>query len=366
MVGEVALAAAALLAPAPGSPIVVGKTPIDVATGDVNGDRRIDLVVAVSGADAIAVLLGDGKGAFRAAPGSPFAAGRKPHLVALADLDGDGKLDCAATEHDGSEVRVFLGKGDGTFRRGSPPAFTALARGIPHNHGLAALDVSGDGKADLVTTNHNDGSVSVLLGNGKGSFEPAPGSPFAAGKAPYPAALGDVGGDKALDIVVPNVGSGTVTVLTNDGKGRFRALPDPARVAGRPFQVALGDVDRDGKLDAVAASDEAASVRVLRGDGKGGLSPLAAGVATGGPVQDVALADVDGDRKLDLVCARRGSILVLRGDGKGGFAAARPEDIVVAGDGIYSVTVADLNGDGKADVVAPDTLRERVVVLLAR
>jgi hypothetical protein len=363
LVGSLGILATLLLKAAQGSSFDAGGKPTDVAAGDVNGDRRLDLVIASSGSDAITVLLGDGKGGFRPAPGSPFPAGRKPHLVALADLDGDGRLDCAATEHDGNEVRVLLGKGDGSFRLASTPRFVALARTPPHNHGLSAIDVSGDGKPDLITTNHADDSVSVLLGDGRGLFTPAPGSPFSAGKGPYPHASGDMNGDGAIDLVVPDVGAGTVTVLRNDGKGRFAALPAPARVSGRPFQVALGDVDRDGKLDAVVACDEAPA-RLLRGDGKGGLVPGPA-IDTGGQVQDVALADVDGDRKLDLVAARRGTIVVLKGDGKGGFSLARGSALA-AGDGIYSVTVADLDGDGRADVAAPDMLRNRVAVLLSR
>ena len=102
--------------------IAVGRQPSDVAIADVDGDRHADLVVGNGGSRDVSVLLGDGRGAFRAAPGSPLAVGIAAHLVALGDFDRDGKTDLAITEHDRNDVLVLEGDGRGAFApmAGSP------------------------------------------------------------------------------------------------------------------------------------------------------------------------------------------------------------------------------------------------------
>jgi len=93
---------------APGSPIPVGKGPSGIATGDLNRDGKPDLVAAVGGTSALAILLGDGRGSFSPAPGAPLPAASAPHLVEIGDLDRDGKPDLVATGHDSHGVFVWL------------------------------------------------------------------------------------------------------------------------------------------------------------------------------------------------------------------------------------------------------------------
>jgi hypothetical protein len=367
----------ALFREAEGSPYAVGRQPAAVALGDVNGDGKPDILTANAAGNSVSVLLGDGRGGFREAPGSPVDAGPNPHWVALGDFNGDTRLDVAVTEHDSTGVRVYLGDGKGGFSAAPGSPFVALS-GKAHNHGLTATDVNRDGKLDLLTSNQDDLSVSVLLGNGRGGFSAAPGSPFRVAGTPYPHAVGDVNGDSLPDIVAPNVSQrmpglpmrdgSTLSILLGDGKGGFRPAPGKeVAVASRPFFVAMADVNGDAHADLLVTHDDVRFFTVLLSDGKGGFRP-----APGSPVNYGALgwkivpADLDGDGRTDVVIAGgRGGVVALLGDGTGQFTPA-PGSPFAAGKEAWAVAVGDLNGDGKPDVVAAHGPANRVTVLLGR
>jgi hypothetical protein len=290
-----------------------------------------------------------------------------PHLAAVGDLDGDRKRDLVATSHDSHGLFVWLG--DGTGRFAAPPGtpFPALPGGRPHNHGLALGDVDGDGDLDAVTADDVAHAVAVLLNDGKARFRPAPRSPFPVGREPYPLALGDVNKDGRLDVVTPNVGGASVSVLLGDGRGAFLAAASPPiAVTARPYFVVLGDLDRDGALDAVASHDDVSLVTALLGDGRGGFRP-----APGSPFDigrrpwKAVLTDLDGDAKQDLVLGAGGAVVVMLGDGRGRFSPA-PGSPFPVGRGSWSVAVGDLDGDGKSDIATADLEAATVTILLRR
>lgn len=367
--GATLSAAQALFAPAPGSPFAVGNEPLDLAVGDVNGDGKLDVVTANSGTNDVSVLLGDGRGHFRPAPGAPFDAGPRPHLLVLADFNRDGKLDVAVTAHDSNDVRVFLGGGDGRFAASPGSPFRALSRTPPHNHGLAAGDVNGDGAPDVTTSNQNDRSASVLLGNGRGQFQAAPGSPFPVGGAPYLHALGDMNGDGTLDLVLPNLVGDSVALLVSVGKGGFApAAGSPHPVAHRPYFAAVADLDGNGGLDVVVTHDDIGQVTVLLGDGRGGLRPSPASpVEAGHRGWKIAFGDVNRDGKLDMVTPAwsDSAAVVLLGDGRGGFTLP-PDSLYPVGRAPSGIALADVNGDAKPDLLTADSEGNSVTVLLAR
>lgn len=351
---------------AAGQPMRVGNRPADIAVADLNGDNHLDLLTANTGGNTISVLLGDGRGEFRAAAGSPLAGCPVTHLVVPGDVNIDRKLDLAITCHDSNDVIVYLGDGRGGFTPAPGSPFPALTTGQPHNHGLALADVNGDAHPDILTSNQHHHSVSVLLGDGRGGFRPAGGSPFPVGRAPYPLAAGDVNGDGHADVVTPNVGSNNVTVLLGDGRGGFAPAPaSPLAVATRPYFVALGDLNGDRRLDLAVAHDDITLITVLLGDGRAGFrpapgSPLDAG-ARGG---EVLLVDVNGDARLDLVTGTdANTVVVLLGDGSGRFRPA-PGSPYAAGRGPWGVAVADINGDGKLDILTANFDDDVVRILL--
>ena len=358
---------APLFALAPGSPLAVGRQPADVAVGDVNGDGHLDILTANVGSNDISLLLGDGRGGFRAALAIAFPGSTPPHRILIRDVNNDKRPDLVVSSHDSNDVVVLLGDGNGGFASAPGSPFAALRATPPHNHGLEVADLNGDGKVDIVTGNQNDNSVSVLLGDG-GAFRPAPGSPFAVGRSPYPLALGDVNRDRHIDIVAPNVGSNSVTVLLGDGRGGFLAAAgSPIAVATRPYGVALGDLNADGRLDAVISHDDITLITILLGDGRGGFRP-----APGSP-HDVGqragrlvLADLNRDGRLDLASGTAAdTVVVLLGNARGRFAPA-PGSPLAAGPGPWAVAVADVNGDGKLDILTANFQADSVTIMLGR
>jgi len=365
--GSLAFSAAA------GSPFAVGVGPQSVALGDFNSDGKLDLATANYLDNTVSVLLGDGTGRFAAAAGSPVSVGLGPYSVALGDLNGDGKLDIVTANESGNSISVLLGDGSGTFTAaaGSPVAVGAAPTSV------ALGDVNGDGRLDVVTVNYNGNSVSVLLGDGTGRFTAAPGSPYSLGAGTFPiaVALGDINGDGRLDIATANAAKGTISVLLGDGLGSF------SPVAGSPFSLGGGaaayslslvDVNGDGKTDIVTANVVGISSTVLLGNGSGGFvpsagSPFSVGGSTLVTANAVALGDMNGDGKLEIITGNStltgGNVSVLVGDGAGGFAAVAGSPFAV-GSFPNSVAVGDVNGDGKLDIVTANYGDNTVTVLL--
>jgi len=348
------------------SSIPVGRQPNDITLGDVDGDGHPDLVTANIGSRDVSVLRGDGKGGFSPAPGSPFRVAIAAHLVVLADFDRDGRLDLAVTEHDSNDVVVLKGNGRGGFAPMAGSPVRAIDRIAPHNHGLVATDVNRDGILDLATSNNNGNSVSVLAGDGRGGFRPAAGSPFPVGRAPYPLAVADFNGDGRPDVATPDVNGHTVTVLFGDGRGGLAPAPgSPYRVTERPYFAAAAHVNGDRALDLVVSHDDSNALSILFNDGKGRFAAPRR-IEAGGRAWKVRVADVDGDGHNDVVMGvNPAGVAILLGNGSGNFTPAAGSPVAV-GRGPWGIAVGDVNHDGKPDVVTANSQGNDVSVLLAR
>ena len=344
-----------------GTPVTysVGSRPAYVAVGDFDGDGKPDLAVVNSGDGTVSVLRGRGDGTFARAV--TYTVGASPEFLVAADLDGDGKLDLVVANSGDDTVSVLHGRGDGTFA----PTVSYAAGANPQ--ALAVADVNGDGKPDLAVANFGPAgghTVSVLLNRCDGTFSGA--VSYDAGPGPRSVAAADLTGNGKTDLVVASNTSGDVTVLRGRGDGTF--APPVAYDSGgaQPSIVALGDLDGDGRPDIAVTHDTGDSatidhVSVLHGRGDGTFG-AATSYATGSRPQDVIVADLAGNGHPDLAVANTlgSTIGVYPNNGDGTFGSAEE---IAAGEGLHSVAAADLTGDGKLDLIVTNPDSNAVGVL---
>jgi hypothetical protein len=359
-----------LFANAPGSPVSVQGGPGNVLIGDMNNDRKLDLVVACAGARSITILEGKGNGQFGATLSNTTLA-EAPGEIALGDMNGDGKLDVAVTSHDSYGVVLLTGDGKGGLAQSPASPFVMKLGQHPHTHGLAVADINRDNKLDLITCNNADNDISLALGDGRGNFTRAPQS-FPVGPSPYPFGAGDVNNDGWLDIVATATATGpsrreqlplsrALTLLLSDGKGGLAPHQLPLRT-GEPWFAAIADLNGDGRSDIIATHHEQSALTVMIGDGRGGFTE-----ANGSPFDfgfslfHLIIADVDRNATMDVVAASGDSVRVLLGDGRGAF---KPAASIPVGRGAWRIAAADLNGDGAIDVVTSNSESNNVSVLL--
>lgn len=354
-----------------------GFIPSSVATGDFNGDGKLDFVVANAGDNNLWLYFGKGDGTFNLPIILPVTLGQTPVWVVTGDLRGVGKTDLIVAEPDSNSVGIFLGNGDGTFSE------SAVA--IPG--GAATLlvgDFNRDGKLDVVAPlddSNSNNYIVMLPGTGNGTFG-APVITPVAGYAPsiFWAASGDVNGDGYPDLLLISslVQEIAVQVFLNKKDGTFSAgqvIAEDFPGAGEEYLSGLlFDADGDGVVDAVV-TDSLDALWVFHGNGDGTFNTTNPGMfGTGDVTFGMAIADVNGDGHADVVLsgafvndlqlygAQAGDqICVLEGDGKGNFSAPK----VYRGDSSsFSLAVGDFNGDGHPDAVTANQDNDTVTVFL--
>jgi hypothetical protein len=364
----------------------VGNQPSAVGLGDFNGDGTPDLAVVLSDQSAVQILLGDGQGNFTLGslvPGAitaPCSSGyfRSRCSIAVGDFNHDGRPDLAITSDladvftADNKVYVFLGNGDGTFTPAAGSPVTVGSFPVQVKTG----DFNSDGLQDLVVANGNDNTLSILLGNGDGTFTPAGGSPVPVGSFPFFLAVADFRLKGMSDIAVTNADDSTVSILWSNGDGTFTEASGSPVQSGyyNPTSVVAADFNKDGFVDLAVANfiplnqnspdcGDISNVVILPNNGDGTFSP--------GPTLPVGLyplamvaADFNQDGNTDLAVDNYGdnscapplpetqTLTLLLGDGNGGFAPAGPATPL--GDSPYDMAAGDFNGDGTIDLAIPD------------
>ena len=279
--------------------------------------------------------------------------GAEPDSVAVGDFNGDGIADLAVANSGTNNVSVLLGNGNGTFQS----AVNYGAGSEPNS--VAVGDFNGDGKLDLAVANYGANTVSVLLGNGNGTFQTA--VSYGVGTNPYSVAVGDFNGDGIADLAVANYGTNNVSVLLGNGNGTFQTAMNTG-VGTNPESVAVGDFNGDGIADLAVANYGTNNVSVLLGKGNGTFQAAVNYGAGTGP-ESVAVGDFNGDGIADFAVANNGAnnVSVLLGNGDGTFQTAVS---YAAGTNPTSVAVGDFNGDGNLALIVANNGSNNVSVLL--
>jgi FG-GAP-like repeat len=353
-----------------------GSFPVDIAAGNFNGDGRLDVATGNIRSSDITVLLGKGDGSFEAPPGS--VVGSNAVAVATGDFTGNGNLGVAVLNQASDSVTILPGNGDGTFQQ---PLSVALPQGSRATS-IVTADFNNDGRADLAVADPFIGEVSILLGNGDGTFQS---STIAVPGGPYAIAAGDFTGNGLVDLAVADQYSSSVTILLGKGDGTFTvgqtiALVNPADPTNPDPYFALdaivaGNFTNSGHLDLAVAEPFIDAVTVLVGAGNGTFtqgSTISFGETIIAPS---SMALVTGDFRnnglTDLAVASSNffpvygdTVNVLLSNGDGTFQAPAAQSEISIGSGIYPTAIvagyftnngvldlatADANGGGTDD-----------------
>ena len=339
----------------------VGSSPTALVTGDFNGDGRTDLAVANYNSNTVSILLGNGDGTFQNQV--TYAVGSVPDAIVAGDFNGDGRLDLAVANGGSNTVSNLLGNGDGTFQN----QVTYAVGSYPD--AIVAGDFTGDGHTDLAVANSEDNDVSILLGNGNGTFQAQ--KTYAVGSGPDAIVAGDFTGDGRTDLAVANYGAfknyeGTVSILLGNGDGTFQNQVTYA-VGSSPFALVAGDFTGDGRTDLAVVNSNyggPGTVSVLLGNGDGTFQDQKTYLVGNAP-DAIVTGDFTGDGRTDLAVVNLNfnDVSILVGNGDGTFQDQNQKTYPV-GDNPIGLATGDFTGDGRTDLAVVNRDDNDVSVLL--
>lgn len=315
-----------------------------VTAADVDHDGRPDLICVRGNPSRLYVWTNSAGGVLGS--NAVHTVGSFPYHVIAADVNDDGRPDLVTANSTGNSLTLLTNAGNGVFAL----AATLAAGAGTSPHAVAAADLNGDSRPDLVSANSAAASITIWTNAGGGIFVSnasysVVGSP--GWNVPQSVAVADLNDDGAPDIICGGNNSYPyLNIWINDGAGGFVISPVPALFSAISWVVTT-DVNADGKADLVCATSQ---VTVFTNDGSGGLV-LSGNFPVGPNPYAVVAADINGDEKVDLITPNQGNntLSVLTNDGSGWFGS---NTTVNVGSGPESLTAADVNGDGRRDLIS--------------
>jgi len=341
----------------PTTTLTTGVLPDFVITADVRDESIEDIIVANNTDNNLSLFLGNGDGTFVAPTTIPTGVG--PVWIVSANfnptVNADLNLDLAVVNHTANTVSILIGNGDGTFQ---PKVDISTGAGSGPVSAVAAT-LTSSGFADLVVADNTNDTLAIFLGNGDGTFKPP--TFINTGHAPSSIAAADFNSDGHIDLAVTNQNDNTVSVFLGNGDGTFRTRTDLA-VGTAPVWVSTGDINGDGFIDLAVANNTDNTVSVLNGNGDGTFQAQAVFPAGNGPTS-LAIADFNVDGRLDILIADQtdNAVSVLLNLGSGLFG---PNFELPVGTTPVAVASADFDGNGTPDAVTADKGSNTATVIL--
>ncbi len=353
-----------------------GANPGFVATGDLDGDGKPDMVVSNTGGNIISVYKNNG------GPGNvsfgtklEFGNGYTPTGISITDMNGDGKPDLVVIIYNSSSVYVYRNTSTGgTISFASE---VVIYTGIgTEPRGIIVSDLDGDGKPDIAIAN-SAGPMGIFRNttiNGTLSFAQRQ-DVAAAGGSPYGIAVGDFDGDGKPDLALTNYTFSPSFVIL---MAMFRNQSVPGKISfadkkdfiigSNPKSVSVGDFDGDGKADLAVANNGSNTVSVLRNTSAGGVISFASKIdyPTGAGPYSVSVGDFDGDEKPDLAVANSGSATVslFKNVSTTGVISFAAKTDYTTGTTPQCISIGDLDGDGKPDMAVANAGSNSVSLLV--
>ena len=347
-----------------------GRMPVAVVASDFNGDSGLDVATANQGflffGEGTDVLLGNGSGGFFA--DNQFQGDGGADSVAVGDFNGDGHTDLVLANCCSGDVSVLLGAGDGSF---AAPVDYMVGSGCTPNSVVVGF-FNSDKTPDLAVASGGCNNVSILLGNGDGTFGAAQGFGIDVDVLPSQLATGDFNDDGNLDLVVASAAPNGLgaSVLLGHGDGTFSSAPEVNNAGDTPQAVAVGDFNGDTIADLAFADDPSGpngKISIVLGKGNGTFDQQQfIQYPIGSSTTSVAVGDFNDDSVLDVATTDdlgnndSGDVWVLPGKGDGTFLSA----IQVPVDDAFAVTVGHFDANPLPDMAVAQPDPNEVTLLL--